>query len=401
VNPADRHNELAIAIRMGCAAAGARLPIVVRDESPAALALTARNEALDERAGDIGIGTVLHLAADASPATASERAALRVRESGAAPAAVAVAGQALFAVAPDAPLAWSWLRLLTDRALRNRPDPAPRSGRLAGRSVLITGSAQGFGRGIAAELLAQGACVLIADVNAALGRVVADQMCREAGEGVAVFCEADVTSEESMRRCVAEAVRAFGGVDLFVSNAGILKAGSIEEMDVKSFDLVTAVNYRGYFLGVKAVAPVMQAQHRLHAGHVMDIIQINSKSGLEGSNRNFAYAGGKFGGIGLTASFALELVEHGIKVNAICPGNYFDGPLWSDPEKGLFAQYLRAGKVPGARTVEDVRKFYTDKVPMRRGCTPTDVAKAILYLHEQEYETGQALPVTGGQVMLH
>ncbi len=190
-------------------------------------------------------------------------------------------------------------------------------------------------------------------------------------------------------------------MDLLISNAGILKAGSIEEMDAKAFDLVTSVNYRGYFLSVKAATPVLKLQHRAHPGYFTDIIQINSKSGLEGSNKNFAYAGGKFGGIGLTESFALELVPFNIKVNAVCPGNYFDGPLWADPEKGLFVQYLRAGKVPGAKTIDDVRRAYTSKVPMQRGCFPADVARAILYLHEQEYETGQALPVTGGQVMLH
>jgi sorbitol-6-phosphate 2-dehydrogenase len=132
----------------------------------------------------------------------------------------------------------------------------------------------------------------------------------------------------------------------------------------------------------------------------MDIVQVNSKSGLEGSNRNFAYAGGKFGGIGLVQSFALELVADNIKVNAICPGNFFDGPLWSDPKRGLFVQYLKAGKVAGAKTVADVRAFYTAKVPMGRGVTPADLARAICYLREQAYETGQALPVTGGQCML-
>ncbi|MDR2471852.1 MAG: SDR family oxidoreductase, partial [Treponema sp.] len=125
------------------------------------------------------------------------------------------------------------------------------------------------------------------------------------------------------------------------------------------------------------------------------------KSGLEGSNKNGAYAGSKFGGVGLTASFALELVEYNIKVNAICPGNFFDGPLWSDPEKGLFVQYLHTGKVSGARTVADVRAFYEAKVPMKRGCEGADVMRAIYYIVEQEYETGQAVPVTGGQVMLH
>jgi sorbitol-6-phosphate 2-dehydrogenase len=132
-----------------------------------------------------------------------------------------------------------------------------------------------------------------------------------------------------------------------------------------------------------------------------DIIEINSKSGLEGSRANFAYAGSKFGGIGLTQSFALELASFGIKVNAICPGNLLDGPLWSDPEKGLFRQYLEAGKVPGAKTVEDVRRYYEAKVPLGRGCQVEDVARAVFYLVEQKYETGQALPVTGGQVMLN
>ena len=97
---------------------------------------------------------------------------------------------------------------------------------------------------------------------------------------------------------------------------------------------------------------------------------------------------------------ALELAPDRIKVNAICPGNFLDGPLWTDPVKGLFVQYLAAGKVPGAKTVEDVKKSYESKVPLGRGCLVKDVVRAILYIMEQEYETGQAVPVTGGQEML-
>ena len=144
----------------------------------------------------------------------------------------------------------------------------------------------------------------------------------------------------------------------------------------------------------------MACQNSVRKNYFSDIIQINSKSGLQGSNKNGAYAGGKFGGIGLVQSFAMELVKDNIKVNAVCPGNFFEGPLWSDPERGLFVQYLKAGKVPGAETVEDVKRFYEKKVPMERGCNGRDVSKAIYYIIEQKYETGQAVPVTGGQVML-
>jgi sorbitol-6-phosphate 2-dehydrogenase len=185
-----------------------------------------------------------------------------------------------------------------------------------------------------------------------------------------------------------------------VSNAGVLKAGGLDEMEPDVFAKTTEINYSGYFHCVKYSSEVMKLQNQEKPGYFADIIQINSKSGLRGSNRNFAYAGAKFGGIGLTQSFALELAPYRIKVNSICPGNFYEGPLWSDAHNGLFVQYLNTGKVPGAKTIEDVRKFYEDQVPMKRGCKLEDVMKALLYIIDQEYETGQAIPVTGGQVML-
>ncbi len=276
--------------------------------------------------------------------------------------------------------------------------------RVDGRIALVTGAAQGFGRGIAEGLFREGANVLIADLNEQSGKALADELNAAGAAGGsanrALFVRADVTDPASLSALARACAAGFGGLDLLVSNAGVLKAGSLDEMTPEAFDFVTRVNYTGYFLCVKHLSPLMKLQHRFAPDRFMDVIEINSKSGLEGSNKNFAYAGSKFGGIGLTQSFALELVENGIKVNAICPGNFFEGPLWSDPKTGLFVQYLKAGKVPGAKTVEEVRRSYESRVPMGRGCRVEDVLRAIFYLVEQEYETGQALPVTGGQVML-
>jgi rhamnose utilization protein RhaD (predicted bifunctional aldolase and dehydrogenase)/NAD(P)-dependent dehydrogenase (short-subunit alcohol dehydrogenase family) len=274
-------------------------------------------------------------------------------------------------------------------------------GRAAGKVALVTGAAQGFGLGIAADLVAQGAHVVLADLNLPLAEVNAVDLEARFGRGRATAIEMNVTDEASVADGIHAMVRRYGGIDLLVSNAGILRAGSVVTQPLAEFDLVTRVNYRGYFACVQSVAPVMARQHAARpAGRWGDIIEINSKSGLVGSSRNSAYSGSKFGGIGLTQSFALELVGDGIKVNAICPGNFLEGPLWSDPANGLFVQYLREGKVPGATTIDDVRRFYEARVPMGRGCSPADVLEALYYLVAQQYETGQALPVTGGQVML-
>ena len=277
---------------------------------------------------------------------------------------------------------------------------APADGRARGLVAVVTGAAQGFGLAIAADLVAQGGHVVLADVNFEQATREAETLATGFGPGRSIGVALDVTDDASTAACFDEVVRRYGGLDLLVSNAGILRAGSVMSQPIGEFDAVTRVNYRGYFLCVRHAAPILARQHRARPEYWSDIVEINSKSGLVGSSRNFAYAGSKFGGIGLTQSFALELVGDGIKVNAICPGNFLDGPLWSDPEKGLFVQYLRQGKVAGAKDIEDVRRFYEAKVPMGRGCTPADVLEALYYIVAQQYETGQAIAVTGGQVML-
>jgi len=273
-------------------------------------------------------------------------------------------------------------------------------GRLKGRVAVVTGAAQGFGYGIAEELAREGAVIVVADLNLEGADKAADAIRAEYPASEAFAVAVNVADETSVSEMVGSIARRCGGIDLFVANAGVLKAGSVKTFTLKDWEFVTDVNYNGYFLCVKHVSTLM-ATETADGGDWLDIVQVNSKSGLQGSNKNAAYAGGKFGGLGLTQSFAMELVTDHIKVNSVCPGNYFDGPLWSNPERGLFVQYLNSGKVPGAKTVEDVKRFYESKVPMNRGCFPVDVARAIIYSVEQKYETGQAIPVTGGQVMLN
>jgi NAD(P)-dependent dehydrogenase (short-subunit alcohol dehydrogenase family) len=267
------------------------------------------------------------------------------------------------------------------------------------RIFVVTGSAQGLGYGITSAFAAMGAKICLADLNEKGAKDAANILSKEHMTDV-IGVEVNVSEEESVRDMVLNTVSHFGGLDVLVSCAGVVTAGSLPELSKADFERMTAVNYTGFFLCAKYASEVMKEQRKLDPERMHDIIQINSKSGIEGSAANFGYAGSKFGGIGLTQSFALELAPFGIKVNAICPGNLLDGTLWTDPEKGLFKQYMNSGKVPGAKTIEDVRRFYEAKVPLGRGCRTEDVVRAVKYVIEQQYETGQAVPVTGGQVML-
>lgn len=262
-------------------------------------------------------------------------------------------------------------------------------GRAAGKVILITGAAQGVGKEIAEGLAAEGARLVLADLNLPILNETLDLLNREHGLGTAVGGIANVTKEEDLDRIVAMAVSTYGGLDVAISNAGILKAHKVTDFPADVWRAIVDVNLAGYFLTAKTAAKAMRYQH---SGN---IVQINSKSGKIGSKYNSAYAASKFGGVGLTQSLALDLIEDGIRVNAICPGNFLDLPLWSAPG-GLFDQYR-----PKFNNVsrEEVRKIYEGKVPMGRGCQVSDVVKTILYILEQEYETGQAYNVTGGQEM--
>ncbi len=259
---------------------------------------------------------------------------------------------------------------------------------LEGKVALVTGSAQGLGEALAERLAREGADVCVADINVEGARETAERIADQTGSrGVAA--EMDVTDEESVAAAMADCVDELGGLDIVVSNAGILIAGDTTEFEVADWRKVMEVNLIGYFIVAKQAAKIM-----LERGTKGSIVQINSKSGKKGSFKNSAYATSKFGGVGLTQSLALEFAEEGIRVNAVCPGNLLDSPLWVD---SLYAQYAERWGI----TEEDVRQKYVDQVPMKRGCTYEDVGNVVVFLASEQagYMTGQAINVTGGQIM--
>lgn len=258
---------------------------------------------------------------------------------------------------------------------------------LQDRVALVTGGAQGLGQAICLRLAQEGCHVVVADLNEEKAIQTAGMITEQRSMAIKV----DVSDEAQVSAMVERTVAEFGRLDILVANAGILIAEEITEFPAEKWRAVMNVNLFGYFLCVKHAARAMKAQKK------GAIIEINSKSGKKGSFKNSAYAASKFGGIGLTQSIALELAEHGVRANAICPGNLLDSPLWNDGPNSLFKQYARNR----GTTEEAIRQMYVDQVPMKRGCTYEDVCNVVVFLasDQSSYMTGQAINVTGGQEM--
>jgi sorbitol-6-phosphate 2-dehydrogenase len=267
-------------------------------------------------------------------------------------------------------------------------------GNLENKIAVVTGAARGLGEAICHRLAREGCDLALADINEAGAGETAEAVRGATGRQARAL-RVDISSEKDVKTLFDATLEQFGRIDVVVANAAILFAEPIADADPKRWKSVMNVNLFGYFLTAKFAAKIMIEQR---SG---SIIQINSKSGKKGSAANSAYAASKFGGIGLTQSVALELARYGVRCNAVCPGNLLDGPLWADPENGLFVQYLKAGKVPGAKTTDDVRKHYEDQVPLGRGCTYEDICDAVVFLASDQscYMTGQAINITGGQEM--
>jgi NAD(P)-dependent dehydrogenase (short-subunit alcohol dehydrogenase family) len=253
--------------------------------------------------------------------------------------------------------------------------------RFADKVVVITGAAGGIGRAAARRFASEGAKVVLVDVD----RAGLDDVARavEAAAGTALALVADVTISADVERYAAETVRQFGGIDYFFNNAGVEGAfAPLVDYPEASFDQVIAVNLKGIWLGLKHVAPRIQAR----GGGA--IVNTSSIAGLRGSRNMIAYVASKHAVIGMTRTAALELAPHGIRVNAICPA----------PIETRMMRALERGFNPD--DPESVHARLAASAPLGRYGTPDEVAAFVAFLCSEDasYLTGAAYAIDGGRL---
>jgi len=262
---------------------------------------------------------------------------------------------------------------------------------LSGKVALITGAGSGLGRGIALHLADSGVHVVLADIDLAAAAETAASIESQAGEGHGFPVAADVTSEEAVTGAVNWAVRNLGGVDVLVNCAGVAPAFPLVDFPLERWRTALEINLTGYFLMAREAARCMVRQ-----GTGGAIINISSKSGLEASRNNSAYNATKAGEIHLARGWALELAEHGIRVNVVCPGNVFEGSkIWNE-------QYIRAVAAKRGIKPEQVIPYYVNLTALKQEITWKDVAEAVAFLASSRASkiTGQSLVVDSGQVFV-
>ena len=269
---------------------------------------------------------------------------------------------------------------LEEAKLARMPKPKSHAGRIA----LVTGAASGIGKAIATRFAADGACVVIADLNLDNARAVAAEL---GGADVAIGVQADVTDEAQIAAAIQEAVLAFGGLDLVVNNAGLSISKPLLETTEKDWDLQHNVMAKGSFLVAKAAAQVMIGQEM--GG---DIIYISSKNSVFAGPNNIAYSATKADQAHQVRLLAAELGEYGIRVNGINPDGVVRG-------SGIFAGGWGAKRaaVYGVQE-EELGKYYAQRTLLKREVLPENVANAAAVLtgSELSHTTGLHIPVDAG-----
>ena len=241
---------------------------------------------------------------------------------------------------------------------------------LAGRTAVITGGAQGLGYAIAEQFIAEGARVILGDLDLEQTRSAADAL---GGGDVARAVRCDVTSGADVDHLVAAALEAFGSLDVVVNNAGITRDATLRKMTKQQFDEVIAVHLKGTWNGIRSAAAIMREQRR---GAIINMSSISGKVGLVGQTN---YSAAKAGIVGMTKAAAKELAHLGVRVNAIQPGLIRSAMTEAMPQRIWDAKIL--------------------EVPMGRAGEPSEVATVALFLASElsSYMTGTVLEVTGGR----
>ncbi|MFN8161741.1 MAG: glucose 1-dehydrogenase [Solirubrobacterales bacterium] len=244
------------------------------------------------------------------------------------------------------------------------------AGRLQDKVAVVTGAASGMGEAEARLFAAEGARVVLADVEEQRGEQVAAEI-RAAG-GEAIFARADVAREEDWQELTARAEREFGAIDVLVNNAGIVALASVADCDMEEWARVVAVNQTGVFLGIGAVQTPMKAR----GGGA--VVNTGSIWGMTGTRAYFGYQASKGAVVQMTRAAAVDLAPWGIRVNCICPGLIFTAMTESEPP---------------AAVEENIAM-----TPMGRGGNASEVAAGALFLASDEasFVTGAILPIDGG-----
>src|SRR6266498_2720028 len=264
---------------------------------------------------------------------------------------------------------------------------APSEKELSRRIALVTGAASGIGRAAALRLAVEGAHVVVTDLDAAGARKVADEVVAACGAGRAIGVGMDVTSESSVRVALEEAVLAYGGLDIVVSNAGIAHSAPIDRLDLADWERSFAVNATGHFLVAREALRLLKGQ-----GLGGAFVFVATKNVMSPGKDFGAYSASKAAEAQLAKVVALEGGPHGIRSNLVNPDAVFrDSRLWSEDVR---RERARAQGI----AVDDLEEFYRKRNILGRPILPEDVAEAVLFLASDRSAktTGCTITVDGG-----